>query len=42
MVFVCQSCNIEKGTLTLRAFLKKMDYIEADVYEFLEMMGMDV
>lgn len=42
MVFVCQSCNTEKGTLTLRAFLQKMDYIEADVYERLEIMGKDV
>lgn len=42
MVFVCQSCNIRKGTLTLRAFLKKMDYVEAEVYERLERMGKDV
>ncbi len=42
MAFVCQSCNIRKGTLTLRAFLKKMDYVEAEVYERLERMGKDV
>lgn len=42
MVFVCQSCNVRKGTLTLRAFLKKMDYVEAEVYERLKRMGKDV
>ena len=38
MVFVCGSCNVAKGTLTLRAFLKKMDYADEDVYERLERM----
>lgn len=42
MVFVCDSCNIAKGTLTLRAFLKKMDYVEVDVYARLELMRKDV
>jgi len=42
MVFVCQSCNVAKGTRTLRAFLKKMGYAEAEVYERLERMGKDV
>lgn len=42
MVFVCQSCNVAKGTLTLRTFLKKMGYVEADVYERLERIGKDV
>jgi len=42
MVFVCQSCNIAKGTLTLRTFLKDMGYAEAEVYERLERMGKDV
>lgn len=42
MVFVCGSCNVAKGTLTLRAFLKNMDFVEADVYERLELMRKDV
>jgi len=42
MVFVCPSCNIEKGTLTLRAFLKNMDYVKGDVYGRLELMRKDV
>lgn len=42
MVFVCQSCNVTKGTLTLRMFLKKMGYVEGDVYDRLERMGKDV
>lgn len=42
MVFVCESCNVKKGTLTLRGFLKKMNYVEAEVYERLERMGKDV
>lgn len=42
MVFVCESCNVQKGTLTLRAFLKKMNYVEAEVYERLERIGKDV
>ena len=42
MVFVCGSCNVAKGTLTLRAFLKKIDFVEADVYERLELMRKDV
>jgi len=42
MVFVCGSCNVAKGTLTLRAFLKKMDYVAAEVYDRLELVGKDV
>ncbi|PWB43694.1 MAG: hypothetical protein C3F19_02520 [Rhodocyclales bacterium] len=42
MVFICQSCNMEKGALTLRTFLKKMNFIEAEVYERLDRMGKDV
>lgn len=42
MVFICQSCNNKKGTLTLRGFLKKMGYVEADIYERLELMGKDI
>ncbi len=42
MVFVCESCNVRKGTLTLRAFLRKMNYVEVEVYERLEGMGKDI
>jgi 5-methylcytosine-specific restriction endonuclease McrA len=42
MVFVCGSCNVAKGTLTLRAFIKKMDFVGAEVYERLELMRKDV
>ena len=42
MVFVCGYCNIAKGTLTLRAFLSKMNFVEADIYERLEHRRKDV
>lgn len=41
MVFTCATCNTEKRQLTLRAFLKKMGYLEAEVHQRLEALGKD-
>jgi 5-methylcytosine-specific restriction endonuclease McrA len=39
MVFVCSSCNLAKGQLTLRTFLKKNEFNEKVTYEILERLS---
>jgi 5-methylcytosine-specific restriction endonuclease McrA len=41
MVFICSSCNVGKGRLTLRTFIRKAGLDEEAVHENLEQLGKD-
>ena len=41
MVFICATCNVLKGGLTLRQFIKKAGRNEEEIYERLEELGKD-